>query len=127
MSEPFYQFKLVPTADTALSDTLNALGRDGWHIAGIDGGLVFLQRLVQEDAPEALAPDYVSPPDEETVDPLCGCGCGDSVVIGISAWKMAIDRGMVWFISGHGVEADKHNGPYMAAPRRPAPKAKPEA
>lgn len=123
MSEPYYQMKLVANGGVDLGEHLNELGREGWHIAGVTEACVFLQRLVQDDDAEAEKPlDYIAAPDEEIVDPLCGCGCGESVEIGISAWQLAIDRGTVWYLGGHGVESDKHDGkPYAAAPRRLMP------
>lgn len=120
MSEPFYQFKIITGFYDSLNATesaLDALGRDGWHIVGVTPVRIYLQRLVQCEAVEDESVTAEEVPEEELVDPLCGCGCGESVEIGISAWKLAIDAGKVWYLAGHGSGAARHDGPYAAAPR----------
>jgi hypothetical protein len=115
-ADPFYEFRRIATLVEDFEQRLAALGREGWSIGAAADGWLYLQRLIAEE--EAAKPQAELPaPEEETVDPLCGCGCGESVEIGISAWKEALNNGLVWYLAGHGFNAFLHAGAYADWPR----------
>lgn len=135
-----FEFKIWWTADSAWQQAdahtlnarpaalgeyerkLNELGKEGWHIAGVGVGWIYLQRMVLPDPPaqperEAEDPDAPAGADEQ-VDPLCGCGCGESVVIPVRDWERAMAEGKVFYRGSHGPGALSNPGPYAAEPLR---------
>ncbi len=44
--------------------------------------------------------------------PLCACGCGEHVPVGLHAQRIVSLHHMVWFLPGHAPKGAAHNRPY---------------
>jgi hypothetical protein len=48
--------------------------------------------------------------------PPCACGCGERVLIGLHAVRIALLSRRVWYLPGHGAQGAKHCRPYAVQP-----------